>query len=144
MFKMEEPVLAPFRRRLPVQLRVLPRLLRRREVLPFRLRAILFRHPRRATLAEVPAPAAEAAVGAALLPLRAQAARGDHRRRPLRRRRRLRTLLPGARTDAPDHFLGPVARLIQPGLANFLRRCLNNQLSFQAPSNETTNTIITS
>lgn len=98
---MEEPGLAPFRHRLPLQLSVLPPLLRRREVLRFLLRAIPFRHPRRATLAEVPAPPAEAAVGAALLPLRAQAAQGDHRRRPLRRR--LRTLLPGVRTDDPDH-----------------------------------------
>ena len=101
MLKMEEPGLAPFRHRLPLQLRVLPRLLRRREVLRFRLRAILFRHPRRATLAEVPAPPAEAAVGAAAHPHRAGPAPGDPRPRrpPLPVQRPRRTHLPAARTN---------------------------------------------
>src|SRR5882724_5277416 len=95
---MEEQELAPFRHRFPVQLRVLPRLLRRRGVLPFHLRAILFPHPRRATPAEVPAPAAEAAVGAVAHPHRAGPAPGDPRP-PLPLRRRLPTLLLGARTN---------------------------------------------
>src|SRR5258708_947578 len=98
---MEEQGLALFRHRFPVQLRVLPRLLQRRGVLPFHLRAILFRHPRRATPAEVPAPAAEAAVGAVAHPLRAGPALGDHRPRrpPLPAQRPLRTHLPADRTN---------------------------------------------
>src|SRR2546427_12407406 len=90
--------------------RALPWLLRRPEALRLHHRATPSRRPRRAipaANAEVPAPAAEAAIGAGLL-LRAAATRGgplrvaaalDDPHRLLHLRRRLRTHLPAARTN---------------------------------------------
>ena len=60
-------------------------LLQRRAMLPLRLRAIAFRRPRLAPpAANVGVPVAEAAVGAAALPLRAEAQQDDRRHPPLR------------------------------------------------------------
>src|SRR5213594_350109 len=101
--------LRPSVRPQPPSRRALPWLLRRPEALRLHHRATPSRRPRRAipaANAEVPAPAAEAAIGAGLL-LRAAATRGGPLRAAaalddphlLHLRRRLRTHLPAARTN---------------------------------------------